>query len=533
MSYYDLSIPPGVWKNGTASEAGGRWFDANLVRWFNGRLRPIGGWERTNTGALTGTARSIVAWKDTSGFKWIAVGTHSKLYIFSGTSGSASDITPTSPALVVGNESGTQGLGYGAADYGEDNYGDARTQTGLVIDATTWAFDTFGQILIALSRSDGYLLYWDPSATNQTTVKAARVPNAPSSNKGMVVSFQRHLFALGAGGDPKKVQWSDIEDYDDWTVTATNEAGDFLLDTQGEIVGGVKVQDKIIVLTNQDAHLISWIGPPYIYNRVKAGDQCGAISPQCMAAMEGNAYWMGDSGFFMWDGYTRRLECDVNDYIFKDKSATQDSKIYAVTNKKFGEIWWFYCSTNSSEIDRYVIFSQKEGWWSIGQLDRTIMMDSDPFKRPVAIGSDKFMYEHEMDRIGSSARADSVSSPSGTDTVGLQNRVLSFGLESSSDVALQYATTGNIELGKGDRTMHATQMVTDHNAGTNGVRFKFTSKRTPDGPSTTTSTVSPQSDGYSDIRFSGRSMQYHVEAPFDQDFEVGKMRIDLRPGGKR
>ena len=540
MSYYDLSIPPGVWKNGTASEAGRRWFDANLVRWFNGRLRPIGGWEKTNaadpnatSGGFIGSARSIIGWKDNSGLKWIAIGTHSKLYIFSGTSGDPSDITPTSPAMVVGNENGSEGLGFGAGLYGEQDFGDARTSSSLVVDATTWSFDTFGQLLIALSRSDGKLMYWDPGATNQTTIKAAAISGAPTSNRAMVVSFQRHLFALGAGGNPKKVQWSDIEDYDDWTVTATNEAGDFLLDTNGEIVAGMKVQDKILVWTNQDVHLISWIGPPYIYNRVKTGDQCGAISPQSMAAMEGNAYWMGHSGFFMWDGYTRRLECDVNDYIFKDMADVQKSKIYAVTNKKFGEIWWFYCSTNSSEIDRYVIFSQKEGWWSIGQLDRTIMMDSDPFKRPVAIGTDKFMYEHELDRVGSSARADSVSSPSGTDTVGLQNRVLSYGLESSSDTALQYATTGNIELGKGDRTMHATQMVTDHNAGTNGVRFKFTTRRTPDGSSSTTSTVSPQSDGYTDVRFSGRSMQYHVEAPFDQDFDIGKMRIDLRPGGKR
>ena len=89
MSYYDLSIPPGVWRNGTASEAGRRWFDANLVRWFNGRLRPIGGWEKTNaadpnatSGGFIGSARSIIGWKDNSGLKWIAIGTHSKLYIY-------------------------------------------------------------------------------------------------------------------------------------------------------------------------------------------------------------------------------------------------------------------------------------------------------------------------------------------------------------------------------------------------------------------------------------------------------------------
>ena len=166
-------------------------------------------------------------------------------------------------------------------------------------------------------------------------------------------------------------------------------------------------------------------------------------------------------------------------------------------------------------------------------LDRTIMMDSDPFKRPVAVGSDKHMYEHEIERSGTSVRAESVSSPSGTDTVGLQNRVLSYGSDSSSDVAIQYATTGSIEVGNGDRTVHATQMITDTASGTNGIRFKFTTKRTPDGSSSTTSAVTPQTDGYTDVRFSGRSMQYHVESPFDQDFDIGKIRIDLKQGGKR
>ena len=387
MSYYDLSIPPGVWKNGTESQAGRRWFDANLIRWFEGRMRPVGGWSRTNSNALTGSARSMMAWVDNDGTKWIVIGTHSKLYIFSGTSGTPADITPTTGGeagvdLIVGNANGSEGIGYGAGPYNSGNFNASVTQSSIVVDATTWAFDTFGEVLILLSRADGKLFYWDPSATNPSTIEAKRLntdgTNVPTNNKGMVVSFQRHVFALGANGIRNNVKWSNIEDKDDWVVTQNNEAGGFLLDTNGSIVTGMKVQDKILVWTNQDVHVISWIGPPYIYNRVKSGDACGIISPQSAAVVEGTAYWMGESGFFMWNGYTKRLECDVNDYIFRDISATQNSKIYAVTNKKFGEIWWFYCSSNATEIDRYVIYSQKEGWWSIGQLDRTIMIDSDP-----------------------------------------------------------------------------------------------------------------------------------------------------------
>ena len=38
-----LEIPPGLYKNGTEYQAAGRWTDANLVRWFENTLRPIGG----------------------------------------------------------------------------------------------------------------------------------------------------------------------------------------------------------------------------------------------------------------------------------------------------------------------------------------------------------------------------------------------------------------------------------------------------------------------------------------------------------
>ena len=44
----------------------------------------------------------------------------------------------------------------------------------------------------------------------------------------------------GAGGNPRKVQWSDREDNTLWTPAATNEAGDLELNTSGQIMAGIK-----------------------------------------------------------------------------------------------------------------------------------------------------------------------------------------------------------------------------------------------------------------------------------------------------
>lgn len=39
-----LQVPPGLYANGTVYQARGRWHDATLVRWWQGTMRPVGGW---------------------------------------------------------------------------------------------------------------------------------------------------------------------------------------------------------------------------------------------------------------------------------------------------------------------------------------------------------------------------------------------------------------------------------------------------------------------------------------------------------
>jgi len=63
MALIPINIPPGVFRNGTELQSAGRWYDVNLVRWTEGAMEPVGGWEKRNISALTGKARSLLAWK--------------------------------------------------------------------------------------------------------------------------------------------------------------------------------------------------------------------------------------------------------------------------------------------------------------------------------------------------------------------------------------------------------------------------------------------------------------------------------------
>src|SRR5262245_22536594 len=217
MPLLPLQMPPGVFRSGTEYQAKGRWYDAHLVRWYDSKvLGPVLGWVQKSTSAVLGTPRAIVTWRANDGFRRAAVGTHSKLYAMA-SDGVLSDITPA--AFTSGRVDATVKLGYGKGSYGAHAYGTPRPDTGNVLPATVWDLDIWGQYLVGCSHDDGKLYEW------QNTGTAAQIANSPSSCYGLVVHPKRLLIALGAGGNPRKFQWSDVGDNTIWTSAATNQAG--------------------------------------------------------------------------------------------------------------------------------------------------------------------------------------------------------------------------------------------------------------------------------------------------------------------
>ena len=142
MALIPLKIPPGVYRNGTEYQAAGRWYDSNLVRWYENTLRPIGGWRKRSTTQLSGLCRGLLAWRSNSGGRYVAAGTQSKLYVMDENS-VIKDITPT--GFTTGRADAVSGTGYGYNTYGSFAYGVARPDTGSLALATTWSLDTWGE----------------------------------------------------------------------------------------------------------------------------------------------------------------------------------------------------------------------------------------------------------------------------------------------------------------------------------------------------------------------------------------------------
>jgi len=491
--YIPIKLPPGIYRNGTEYQAAGRWYDANLVRWYENTLRPMGGWRKRATGQMSGLCRGFITWRDNSANRFIAAGTHTKLYAMN-EAGTLKEITPT--GFTAGIADAVSKTGYGYGTYGSLAYGTARPDTGSVTPATTWSMDTWGEYLVACSSSDGKLYEWQLGFTTPTL--AAAITNAPTGNKALLVTQERILFALGAGGNPRKVQWCDQENNTQWTPAGDNLAGDYELATPGTLIAGKRVKGVNLLFTDVDVHTAQYVGAPFVYGFEKAGSGCGLISAQAVAAIDTAAIWMSKAGFWIYDGYVKPLPSDVSDYVFDNLNFNQASKVYAVHNSKYGEIWWYYPSSGSTENDSYVTFNYRENHWNIGLLARTAGADSGVFANPLMVSTDGFVYEHEV----------------------------GFAYDSAS----LYAESGPVQLGNGDNIMSVRQVIPDEQTlGEAVVSFK-----TRNYPTGTQSTFGPYTAANpTSVRFSGRQVNVKVTGNTLADWRIGVMRLEAIPAGKR
>ena len=213
------------------------------------------------------------------------------------------------------------------------------------------------------------------------------VANAPINNKGIVVTEERFLMCIGAGGNSRKIAWSDKEDFNTWVAAPINEAGDIELASSGQCMQAVRTRGGTLILTDTDTHLAVYTGPPYVYSVNRIATNSGAVSRLSAVAVDQGCFWYGQENFYYFDGNTvETLKCDVHDYVFNDFNQAQQSKVWGMSLASESEIWWFYCSSNSNEIDRYVGYDYGDGHWLIGNLSRTAGASRGVFANPFMTG---------------------------------------------------------------------------------------------------------------------------------------------------
>lgn len=221
-------------------------------------------------------------------------------------------------------------------------------------------------------------------------------------NTILVSDVSRFVLAFGVNPigsndiDPMFVRWSDQESAVNWTPAATNQAGGQRLSQGSKIVAQHQTRQEILVWTDAALYSMQYLGPPYVWGFQQLADNISIAGPNCTAVASGVTYWMGVDKFYKYDGRVQTLRCDLRQFVYSDINLTQSEQFVAGTNEGFNEVWFYYCTANSTAIDRYVVYNYVEDCWYHGSLARTAWIDSGLDQYPVGATYDNTLVYHEI-----------------------------------------------------------------------------------------------------------------------------------------
>jgi len=580
MALFPVKLPPGVVRGATPYENPDRWWDVNLIRWRQGVLEPVGGWQRISSSPMETTVRALHVWKDNANIERLLVGQDDRLKAL--VDGSYVNVSP--PNLVPLYDAG--GVGFGTNDYNEEDYGDARANPSSIWQpvAGMWSFTNWGEDVICLDNIDGRLLYYDTSTPSEvvqqigkrtithvahsggtttitvshhhdftvgrTIVVAGTTPNSGAYNGTFTIvatptpttftytqsgtpniattatvgtatltnvvsnavavhtTPERHVIAIGADNNPRRIAWCSREDFTDWHyASTTNTAGYLDVEATSPLRTIVPVREGALVFSDTEVFLVRYASLPYIYVVERIGET-KLLSPMSTATFEGKCVWHSETGFRLYEGGAIiNVPCSIYDWYVNDVNLNAARlRGFAAWNGAFSEVWFFHPSENSNECDRYSIWNYAENWWSFGYLERTAMSPAAERDRPLMSGSDNHIYDHEYGWLAA-------------------------GLTRVGSV---WAETAQLGLGPpSDKGIEITQLMPANAEGTASMRFRFYGRQTPEGAERTYGPYTVRTNGYVDTRISSRDVRMRIEANQDIFWSLGTIRMDIAEGPRR
>lgn len=433
----------------------------------------------------------------------------------------------------VGLDTTVFGNGWGAGTWSRQGWGDAADVTVLTDTLRIWSHDNFGEDLLINVR-DGGIYYWDASvglgtrAVNLTSLAFA--DGTPTVAKQVLVSDRdRHIIAFGCDSevnpgvqDPLLIRFSDQASLTEWAATVDNTAGELRLGSGSEIICAVETRQQILVFTDESLYSMQFLGPPFTFGINLISENTTIKGPLSTIAVEDRVFWMGQSEFYTFTGTVQRLPCSVRDHVFNDFNNSQSEKVIAALNNKHSEVWWFYPSASSDNIDKYVVFNYIENVWYYGSLGRTAWIDQGIYESPIAASLDGYLYEHE------SGFDDGSTSPASAINAYVESSQMDLG-DGNNFAFISRLIPDITFLNSTNSTPTATMTLKTRNfPGANYVQTKDT---------TVEKTASVPVEQFTDqahVRLRGRSFALRVSSDATGiGWRLGSPRIDIRQDGRR
>jgi hypothetical protein len=424
--------------------------------------------------------------------------------------------------------------GWGASAWGNGTWGNGETSSDPL---RLWTQANFGENLVFGPRGGG-LYYWTAASgvtTRGVALSTIGDAEAPTVQNAIAVSdASRFVFAFGCDDygsinqDRMLIRWSDQEDPTVWDPAITNQAGSIRLSHGSEIITYLQTRQEILVWTDTSLYSMQYLGSPYVWGSQLLGDNVSIISQNAVAVASGITYWMGVDKFYKYDGRVQTLRCDLRQYIFSNINIFDYDQVFAGTNEGFNEVWWFYCSSNATAVDKYVVYNYAEDIWYYGSMSRSAWLDSGLNDFPIAATYINNLVTHEDglndNATGTPVAIDSFITSSEFDIGDGHN--FGFVWRILPDITFRGSTTANPAA-----TMYLYPLQNSGSGYNNptsegGINY---------GDVVRTSSVPIEKfTGQVYVRVRGRQMAFKItNNQLDSAWQLGSPRIDIKPDGRR
>jgi hypothetical protein len=440
--------------------------------------------------------------------------------------GGTVSFTNASPTVVTSTIEYTEGAAI--------QFSGASLPSGVSAATTYYVFEVTGLTFKLLDSAGGAV-----NTSSTGTGSVSLIVDVPTVQNNLTVSdSSRFIIAFGCNDygqstiDPMLIRWSGQNDPYNWTPDPTNQAGFTRLSHGSQIVTTVQTRQEIVVFTDSSVYSLQYLGPPYVWAPQLLGDNISIMSPNSAVIASGIIYWMGVDKFYAYDGRVQTLNCDLRRYVFQDLNQEQALQVFCGTNEGFNEVWWFYCSANSSSIDKYVIFNYVEKVWYYGTMSRTAWLDSGllpypvaaPYNSTTATGNLVFHEDGINDNTTGTATAISAYISSSEFDIG-DGHNFGFVWRVLPDLTFSDSTNAtNGDLPKVTMTLYG---LTNSGSGR-------TSSASQPVASANAYDITEEFTGQIYTRMRGRQMIFKVESnQLNTTWQLGAPRIDIRPDGRR
>ena len=322
--------------------------------------------------------------------------------------------------------------------------------------------------------------------------------------------------------DPMLIRWSNQESVIDWTPSPLNQAGSIRLSHGSQIIAAIQTRQEIVVFTDSSIYSLQYVGPPIVWSSQLLGDNISIFSQNAVSIASGRIFWMGVDKFYVYDGRVQTLRCDLRRHVFGNINLNQNQQIFSGTIEAFNEVWWFYCTANSTVIDAYVVYNYVEDIWYYGSLARTAWLDSGLRDYPVAATYVNNLVNHEYGIDDNT---------SGT-PVPIEAYIESaeFDIDDGEHFGFVWRMVPDLTF---QGSTAATPQVTMTMYGMNGSGSGFNTEAAKAVARTSTAVIE-QFTNIIYTRIRGRQMIIEISSDgLGTTWQLGSPRIDIRPDGRR